>query len=79
MLLRWLQQQELIDEHMVWWVMNIVLERGLLRLESSMYILGFFGINNGMEFMLSILRTFEKVFIDFIFASIHTSFVLLQL
>jgi hypothetical protein len=52
MLLRWLQQQELIDEHMVWWVMNIVLERGLLRLESSVYILGFFGINNGMEFML---------------------------
>jgi hypothetical protein len=43
MLLRWSQQQqELINEHMVWWLMNIVLERGLLRLESNMYIvLGF--------------------------------------
>jgi hypothetical protein len=38
MLVRWLQQ-ELFDEHMTWWLMKIVLERGLLRLESSMYIL----------------------------------------
>jgi hypothetical protein len=29
MILRWLQQQELIDEHMTWWLMKIVLERDL--------------------------------------------------
>jgi hypothetical protein len=39
MLLRWLQQQELIDEHMIWWLIKIILERDILRLDSSMYIL----------------------------------------
>jgi hypothetical protein len=29
----------LINEHMTWWLMKIVLARGLLRLKSSMYIL----------------------------------------
>jgi hypothetical protein len=29
----------LISEHMTWWLMKIVLERGFLRLKSSMYIL----------------------------------------
>jgi hypothetical protein len=38
MLLRWLQQQ-LIDEHMTWWLMKIGLDKGLLRLESNMHIL----------------------------------------
>jgi hypothetical protein len=37
MLLRWLQQ--LIDEHMTWWLMKISLDRGFLMLESSMHIL----------------------------------------
>ncbi len=27
-LLRWLQQQEFIDDHMTWWLMKIILERG---------------------------------------------------
>jgi hypothetical protein len=41
MLLRWLQQ--LIDEHMTWWVMKINLDRGLLRLDNNMHVLlGFF-------------------------------------
>jgi hypothetical protein len=39
MLLRWLQQQELTDEHTTWWLMKIVLERGLLKLKNNMYIL----------------------------------------
>ncbi len=39
MLLRWLQQQELINEHIAWWLMKINLERGLLKLESNKYIL----------------------------------------
>jgi hypothetical protein len=64
MLLRWFQQQELIDEQMTWWLMKIGLEKGLLRLESSMHILGFFGINNGIEFMffhfLDILKSFDR-------------------
>jgi len=55
--------------------MKIVLQSGLLKLESSMYIyyVGFFSINNGMEFMSSIFWTFFRVLIDLIFASIHTS------
>jgi hypothetical protein len=39
MLLRWLQQQELINERMTWWLMKIGLEKGPLSLESSMHIL----------------------------------------
>jgi hypothetical protein len=39
MLLKWLQQQELIDEHMIWWIMKAGLQRCFLRLESSMYVL----------------------------------------
>ncbi len=40
MLLRWLQQQELIGEHMTWWLMRIIYKTGLiLRLESNMYTL----------------------------------------
>jgi len=60
MLLRRLQQQEFIGEHMAWWLMKIVLQSGLLKLESSMYIyyVGFFSINNGMEFMFFIFWTF---------------------
>jgi hypothetical protein len=38
-LLRWLQQQELINEHMIRWLMKIGLERCLLKLESNMHIL----------------------------------------
>ncbi len=38
MLLRWLQQ-ELIDEHMTWWLMKIGLEMCFLRLENNMHIL----------------------------------------
>ncbi len=57
--------QQLIDEHMTWWLMKIGLNRDLLRLESNMHILlRFFGINNGMEFMFSIFWTFPKVLID---------------
>jgi hypothetical protein len=68
MLLRWLQQQ-LINEHMTWWLMKIGLARGFLRLKSSMHILfKFFSINNGMEFMFSSFWTFLKVLIDVIFA-----------
>jgi hypothetical protein len=55
-------------EHMPWLLMKIVLKRGLLRLKSSMYILGFFGINSGMEFMFSIFWTFLKSFDKSIFA-----------
>jgi hypothetical protein len=47
---------------MAWLLMEIFFKRGLLRLKSSMYILGFFGINNGMEFMFSIFSTFLKSF-----------------
>jgi hypothetical protein len=39
MLLEWLQQQKLIDEHTVWWVMKVGLQRCFLSLESSMHIL----------------------------------------
>jgi hypothetical protein len=40
MLLGWLQQQELIGEHMTWWLMRIIYKTGLiLRLESNMYTL----------------------------------------
>jgi hypothetical protein len=61
MLLRWLQQEELIREQMTLWLVKIVLERGLLRLENNLYVLLiFFGLNNGMEFMFSIFWTFEK-------------------
>jgi hypothetical protein len=38
MLLRWLQQQ-LIDEHMTWWLMKVGLDKGFLRLESNMHTL----------------------------------------
>jgi hypothetical protein len=55
------------------WSLEVRKKHALLR------FLGFFGINNGMEFMFSIFWTFKKVLIDVIFASIHTSFVLLQL
>ncbi len=37
MLLRWLQQQ-FIDEHATWQLMKIGIDRGLLKLESSMYV-----------------------------------------
>ncbi len=57
--LKWLQQQEFINEHMAWWLIKVILKRGLLKLESSMYILGFFGINYGMEFMIFIFWTFK--------------------
>jgi hypothetical protein len=80
MLLRWLQQQEFIGEHMAWWLMKIVLKRGFLKLKSNMYILlGFLwhkklhGVHN-----FHFLDIF-KVLIDVIFASIHASFVLMQL
>jgi hypothetical protein len=34
---------------MTWWLMNVVLEWGLLRLEKTyIFYLGFFGINNGI-------------------------------
>jgi len=39
MILKWLQQQEIIDEHMTLWLMKLVLKRDLLKLESSMYTL----------------------------------------
>jgi hypothetical protein len=39
MQLRWLQQQELINEHMTWWLMKIGLKRCLLRLENNMHVL----------------------------------------
>jgi len=37
MLLRWLQQQ-FIDEHTTWQLMKIGIDRGFLKLESSMYV-----------------------------------------
>jgi hypothetical protein len=78
MLSRWLQQQELIDEHMTWWLMKIGLERCLLRSKNSMHILlMFLWHNNGMEFIFSSFWTFKKKLIDVILASIYTSFVLL--
>ncbi len=66
---------------MAWWLMKIVLQSSFLKLKSSMYIyyMGFFGINNGVEFMFFIFWTIFKVLKYVIFASIHTSFVLLQL
>jgi hypothetical protein len=66
---------------MAWWLMKIVLQSNLLKLKSSMYIyyVGFSGINNDMEFTFSIFWTIFRVLIDLIFASTHTSFVLLQL
>jgi hypothetical protein len=80
MLLRWLQQQELIDEHMTWWLMKIVLKIGpILRLEGSMYTLLRFLWHkqcHGVHF--STFWTFKKVLIDVMFVSIHTNFVLLQ-
>jgi len=39
MLLKWLQHQEFINEHMTLWLMKIGLERCLLRLESNMHML----------------------------------------
>jgi hypothetical protein len=45
---------------MIWSVVKVGLQRCFLRLESSMQIyLGFFGINNGMEFMFSIFWAFK--------------------
>jgi hypothetical protein len=73
MLLSWLQQQELIGKHMTWWLMKIIFKR----IACTPY-LGFFGINNAMEFMFSNFWTFLKVLIEVMFVSIHTNFVLLQ-
>jgi hypothetical protein len=62
---RWLQQQELIDEHMTRWLMKIGLERCLLRLESSMHVLLRFlwhkewhGVH--VFHFLDILKSFDK-------------------
>jgi hypothetical protein len=67
MLLRWLQQ--LIDEHMTWWLMRIGLYKGLLRLESSMHTLfRFFWHKQWHGVQFSIFWTFSEVLINVIFA-----------
>jgi hypothetical protein len=65
MLLKWLQQEECIDEYLTWWLMKIGLERCLLKLESNMHILlRFFwhkqwhGVH--VFHFLDILKSFDK-------------------
>jgi len=66
---------------MAWWLMKIVLQSSLLKLKNNMYIyyVGFFRINNGMEFMFSMFWTIFRVLIDLIFASINTKFCLIAI
>jgi hypothetical protein len=68
MLFKWLQQ--LIDEHMTWWLMKIGLDRGMLRLDNNMHVLlRFFWHKQWHGDHFFIFWTFLKVLIDAIFAS----------